>query len=103
MQRGPGARYRDQEKFNDERKNWGMTPRGEGRRTETLEDRASRIQSHAEDTSTNNKPSHEEIRLRAYEIYLERGWLPGHELDDWLQAEGELERASPSKAKGFSN
>jgi hypothetical protein len=28
---------------------------------------------------------------RAYEIYLERGEQPGRELDDWLQAERELE------------
>ena len=32
----------------------------------------------------------EEIRRRAYEIYLERGEQPGRELDDWLQAEREL-------------
>ena len=35
-------------------------------------------------------PSHDEqIRRRAYEIYLERGEQPGCELDDWLQAERE--------------
>jgi Protein of unknown function (DUF2934) len=33
----------------------------------------------------------EEIRRRAYEIYLERGEQQGGELDDWLQAERELE------------
>jgi hypothetical protein len=32
----------------------------------------------------------EEIRRRAYEIYLERGEQPGREVDDWLQAEREL-------------
>ncbi len=32
----------------------------------------------------------EEIRERAYEIYLARGATPGYELDDWLQAESEL-------------
>ena len=32
----------------------------------------------------------EEIRQRAYEIYLARGATPGLELDDWLQAEREL-------------
>jgi len=32
----------------------------------------------------------EEIRQRAYEIYLSRGGAPGSELDDWLQAEREL-------------
>jgi hypothetical protein len=34
----------------------------------------------------------EEIRRRAYEIYLERGEQAGRDLDDWLQAERELER-----------
>ena len=41
-----------------------------------------------------HKPSHEEIRLRAYEIYLERGSRPGDELDDWLRAERELEKVA---------
>jgi len=33
----------------------------------------------------------EEIRRRAYEIYLECGEQPGCDSDDWLQAECELE------------
>jgi hypothetical protein len=32
----------------------------------------------------------EEIRRRAYEIYEERGMMPGSDLEDWLQAEAEL-------------
>ena len=32
----------------------------------------------------------QEIRDRAYEIYLQRGVQPGYELEDWLQAEREL-------------
>jgi len=32
----------------------------------------------------------QEIRTRAYEIYLQRGGHPGYELEDWLQAEREL-------------
>jgi hypothetical protein len=39
---------------------------------------------------TENHAHVEEIRLRAYEFYLERGGQPGLELDDWLQAELEL-------------
>jgi hypothetical protein len=39
-----------------------------------------------------NAARDEDIRRRAYEIYLERGEQPGRELDDWLQAERELER-----------
>jgi len=35
--------------------------------------------------------SHDEIARRAYEISLERGSQPGHELDDWLSAEKELQ------------
>ena len=33
----------------------------------------------------------EEIRVRAFEIYIERGAQPGHDVDDWLQAERELQ------------
>ena len=39
-----------------------------------------------------NSAPDEEIRRRAYEIYLERGEQQGRELDDWLQAERELEQ-----------
>ena len=31
------------------------------------------------------------IRRRAYEIYMERGEQPDRALDDWLEAERELE------------
>ena len=31
----------------------------------------------------------QEIRNRAYEIYLQRGKQPDYELEDWLQAERE--------------
>lgn len=41
----------------------------------------------------------EEIRIRAYEIFMERGGQPGHDLDDWLQAEQELQlKARPAHA-----
>lgn len=42
-------------------------------------------------TPVADSPRHEEIRIRAYEIYIERGRQPSHDLDDWLQAERELE------------
>jgi hypothetical protein len=41
-----------------------------------------------------NSARDEEIRRRAYDIYLERGQQAGGELDDWLQAERELEGAT---------
>lgn len=79
-----------------------MTLRGKGKRNETLEVPASTTQPHVANTSANDTPSREEIRLRAYDIYLERGGVPGNELDDWLQAEGELESAALRKANGSS-
>ena len=36
------------------------------------------------------QPTQEEIALRAYHIFLERGSTPGDELEDWLRAEREL-------------
>ena len=42
---------------------------------------------------TKNSVTEEHIRERAYEIYQQRGSSDGHELDDWLQAETELEKS----------
>ncbi len=36
------------------------------------------------------KPTYDEIALRAYHIYLERGCTPGDPMQDWLRAEMEL-------------
>jgi len=37
---------------------------------------------------------HTRIRSRAFELYLERGQETGHELDDWLRAEQEIDGRS---------
>ena len=39
-------------------------------------------------TSTANLE--EQIRIRAYQLYEERGYTPGHENEDWLVAEREI-------------
>jgi len=52
-----------------------------------------------EEVPVGNSALTEEIRRRAYEIYLERGKRSGHDVDDWLQAEQELERAVLGRAK----
>jgi len=50
--------------------------------------------------STKGAPTHEEIALRAYEIYLERSGAPGDALEDWTRAERELlEKDSKSSRK----
>ena len=39
---------------------------------------------------TIHRPTHQEIAARAYQLYIERGRVDGHAVDDWLQAEYEL-------------
>jgi hypothetical protein len=66
----------------------------EKKKPEALESHAGPIGSDTENISANHEASVEEIRVRAYEIHLEHGDLPGSELDDWLQAERELQHAA---------
>ena len=51
------------------------------------------------EASAGNAARDEDIRRRAYEIYLARGEQPGHDLDDWLQAEREFEGGTLSHAQ----
>ncbi len=44
--------------------------------------------------ATPTTPTTEEIALRAYQIYLERGGTPGNALEDWTRAERELQEES---------
>ena len=37
-------------------------------------------------------PAEADIRARAYQLFLARGAEPGRELEDWLEAERELQR-----------
>jgi hypothetical protein len=39
---------------------------------------------------TEGRPTHEEIELRAYQIYCERAGTTGTDVGDWLQAEREM-------------
>jgi hypothetical protein len=45
-----------------------------------------------------NLPTAEQIGLRAYELYLERGREDGHDVADWLAAERELTELSEKSA-----
>ena len=42
---------------------------------------------------------HQKISVHAYELFLKRGQVHGHDLDDWLQAEGEILAELKSKGK----
>jgi hypothetical protein len=62
------------------------------------EPQATSTQLETGEVSVGNSARTEEIRRRAYEVYLERGKLSGHDVDDWLQAEQELERGVLGRA-----
>lgn len=44
-------------------------------------------------------PTHDQIALRAYHIYLQRNGAPGNPFDDWKQAEYELLAEAAAKPK----
>jgi hypothetical protein len=48
----------------------------------------------------NSGPSPAEIRRRAFEIHIERGGIHGCDVDDWLQAERELQEKYKNNEKG---
>ena len=54
--------------------------------------RNANIEAEITSAEVGNPGPDEEIRRRAYEIYLERGEQQGCDLDDWLQAEREMQR-----------
>jgi hypothetical protein len=69
-----------------------MSMSSKSKREGITEIQATAIQAETGDVSVGNSSRDEEIGRRAYEIYLERGEQPGCELDDWLQAERQLDR-----------
>jgi Protein of unknown function (DUF2934) len=44
----------------------------------------------------------QEVRVRAYELFEQRGREDGHDLDDWLQAEAELTMPARSQIRGVA-
>jgi Protein of unknown function (DUF2934) len=48
--------------------------------------------------ATKKIPSQAEIEFLAYQIFLERGGEPGHDLSDWLAAEEQLKTRSEAEA-----
>jgi hypothetical protein len=54
----------------------------------------------AEKDAAKDSPTAEEIRQRAFEIHSERGGIHGYDLDDWLQAERELQEKYGSSKGG---
>ena len=69
-------------------------------RTTAKTDRAKMIQKSMPAAEVIGRPelAIEEIRHRAYEIYLARGGAPGDPMADWLQAERELRELRAGQA-----
>lgn len=42
------------------------------------------------ENETNSDQDQDQVARRAYQLYQARGGEPGHELEDWLQAEAEI-------------
>ena len=42
--------------------------------------------------SMGSEPSDEDVRMRAYQKFLERGGMHGRDLEDWMDAKAELGR-----------
>jgi hypothetical protein len=41
------------------------------------------------------KPSHDEIAGRAFNLFSANGYIPGHDLEHWLEAEAQISRQFP--------
>jgi hypothetical protein len=54
-------------------------------------DMLSSVKTELPPSSVPNEPEGTDVALRAYEIYESRGRADGADLDDWLQAERELQ------------
>jgi hypothetical protein len=57
------------------------------------------LQSDFAEEGGKNGPTPAEIRQRAFEIHIERGGIHGCDLDDYLQAEGELQEKYPKSSR----
>ena len=44
----------------------------------------------AKTDKTENKPTHEQIARRAYQLFEQSGRIPGRDLENWLAAETQL-------------
>ncbi len=47
-------------------------------------------------------PHRQQIEVRAYELFEQRGREDGHDLDDWLQAESEITMPARSQIRGVA-
>ena len=71
-----------------------MNGRDAGKGRNVMKTQTVQNQSETNGVTASNK---EFIQRRAYEIYMRRGQAPGHDLEDWLQAEREAKTVAKPK------
>ena len=71
-----------------ERTSFAATPKVEPRRPAIPLPSSSHTLS--QDEPQRRTVSEDDVRFRAYELYVQRGGTPGNDVGDWLQAEREL-------------
>jgi hypothetical protein len=54
------------------------------------------------DASNKQSPTQEAIAVRAYEIFVERGSIPGDDVSHWLEAEAELTQAAQAESESHA-
>ena len=65
----------------------------EFRNADTQEPRSDPQPMDTDSLSMSSEPHEEDIRMRAYQMYLERGGGHGGDFDDWVRAERELKKS----------
>jgi hypothetical protein len=60
--------------------------------TDQADDRGTPADFDNQAISMGSEPSEQEIRMRAYRRYLERGCGDGRDVEDWMEAERELKQ-----------
>jgi len=66
------------------------TPRTPKPKAEKTENKVLQMPTNGNGNAFSQVDLETEIRLRAYEIYEQRGFTPGNETEDWLAAEREV-------------
>ncbi len=66
-------------------------PRAKAKTTKVAATKSAAAAPKATEVSTPVEPTDEDIRVRAYHRYLERGGGHGMDFEDWLEAKRELE------------
>jgi Protein of unknown function (DUF2934) len=73
-----------------ERATASPVPERFGQSSSSIQQRPGQSTTTSSRSATNSADLREAIRLRAYQIYEQRGMVGGSEIEDWLQAEAEL-------------